>query len=433
MVKVMNDEQLVGVEARDDSDRLLEEAGPIAFTALVAFIIFGTLVHFDVFPTRPFMAYSAALLPVGALFLLKADTVRGLTISVPPILLGVWIFLSKSWSEDVERTTFLTQVEVPLLIGFMVVGAVLSERRIMTWMWRAGQLALGISVVATIAIPSSRAGVLLNGERLDGWHALFRHKNSLGPFLAMLVGLVLVVDRRPSSRWPTLGIIAVMLLGSQSITGITSALVGGATYAWLSANRRADDRSLSIAVALTTTLAVAGALGLRAGLSLLLQATGKDPTLSGRTEIWSSVWGAIGDRPLLGYGRGGLFFSPPNEISLELWREIGFRAPHAHNGVLDIASQLGLIGLVLFATIFLSTLRSAARSYRRGETFGSFTLVYMAIVTVTSLSEPVFLGPYLSVLVMLRIVHIRLDRASRLDDLASIASPKPALGTGTSA
>lgn len=429
----MFDETVTGAERADDGHRLPMEAGPVAFVALLTFLVLGTLLHFDVFPNRPFMVYLTVLLPIGALFLLNVEALKGLTISIPPVLLGLWIFMSTAWSEDIDRTTFLVRLQVPLLIGFMIVGAVLSERHIMTWLWRAGQVALAISVAATIAIPSSRAGVLLNGERLDGWHALFRHKNDLGPFLAMLVGLVLVVDKNPWSRWPTVGIIGVMLLGSQSITGLTSALVGGATYAWLSANRKADDRTLSIAVALTTSIAIAAALGLRAGLPVLLEATGKDPTLSGRTDIWASVWGAVVDRPLLGYGRSGLFFSPPNDISLELWREIGFRAPHAHNGALDLTSQLGVIGLALFAALYFNTLRSAARSYRRGELFGSFTLVYMATMTVTSLSEPVFLGAYMSVLAMLRVVHIRLDRASRLDDLANIASPKPALGAGTPA
>ena len=335
----------------------------------------------------------------------------------------VWIFLSSSWTEDVERTAFLVRLQLPLLLGFMIMGAVLSDRDVMSWLLRAGQFVLAISVAATIAIPSTREGALLNGEVLEGWHALFPHKNDLGPFLAIFFGIVIVADKNRWTRWPTLLITGLMLLGSQSITGLTSAMVAVAAFAWLRANERADDRVLSIAVVVTTVIAVAGALGARAGLPIFLEATGKDPTFSGRTDIWAAVWGAVVDRPVLGYGRGGLFFTPANDISIELWRQIGFRAPHAHNGVLDLTSQLGVIGLALFAALFLSTFRGAIHSYRRGEQFGSFALVFLATLTVASLSEPVFLGPYMSILAMLRIVSIRLDRVATLNELSEQATP----------
>ena len=251
----------------------------------------------------------------------------------------------------------------------------------------------------------------------------FPHKNDFGPFLALLIGVILVADQNRWTRWPTLVVSSIMLLGSQSITGLTSAMVAFATIAWLRANQRNDDRVMSIAVVVTSAIAIAGALGARAGFALILEATGKDPTFSGRTDIWAAVWGAVVDRPILGYGRGGLFFSPPNDISVELWREIGFRAPHAHNGVLDLVSQIGLVGLLLFGAVFLSTFRAAVHSYRRGELFGSFTLVFLATLAVSSLSEPVFLGPYTSILVMLRIVSIRLDRVETLRDLSEQATP----------
>ena len=407
----------------DSIDGVRTSAGPLAMVACAAFMMLGVLLHFEAVPHPPSAAYLTALIPIGVLFLLRKDVLKTLTVSIPPLLLMVWIFLSSSWTEDVERTAFLVRLQLPLLLGFMIMGAVLSDRDVMSWLLRAGQFVLAISVAATIAIPSTREGALLNGEVLEGWHALFPHKNDLGPFLAIFFGIVIVADKNRWTRWPTLLITGLMLLGSQSITGLTSAMVAVAAFAWLRANERADDRVLSIAVVVTTVIAVAGALGARAGLPIFLEATGKDPTFSGRTDIWAAVWGAVVDRPVLGYGRGGLFFTPANDISIELWRQIGFRAPHAHNGVLDLTSQLGVIGLALFAALFLSTFRGAIHSYRRGEQFGSFALVFLATLTVASLSEPVFLGPYMSILAMLRIVSIRLDRVATLNELSEQATP----------
>lgn len=412
----------------DSIDGVRTSAGPIAMMACAVFIVFGVLLHFEAVPHPPTLAGVTALIPIGVLFLLRVDALKTLTISIPPMLLMVWIFLSSSWTEDPERTAFLIRLQLPLLLGFMIVGAVLSDRDVMKWLLRAGQFVLFISVVATVAIPSTREGALLNGEVLEGWHALFPHKNDFGPFLAIFMGVVIVADQNRWTRWPTLLLSSIMLIGSQSITGITAAMVAFAALAWLRANRRNDDRVMSIAIVITSAIALAGAFGARAGLPIFLEATGKDPTFSGRTDIWSAVWGAVVDRPILGYGRGGLFFNPPNDISVDLWRQIGFRAPHAHNGALDLVSQIGVVGLLIFAALFFSTFRSALHSYRRDEQFGEFALVFLATLAVASLSEPVFLGPYTSLLAMLRIVSIRLDRVAALNELSDRATPTPISG-----
>ena len=412
----------------DSIDGVRTSAGPIAMMACAVFIVFGVLLHFEAVPHPPTLAGVTALIPIGVLFLLRVDALKTLTISIPPMLLMVWIFLSSSWTEDPERTAFLIRLQLPLLLGFMIVGAVLSDRDVMKWLLRAGQFVLFISVVATVAIPSTREGALLNGEVLEGWHALFPHKNDFGPFLAIFMGVVIVADQNRWTRWPTLLLSSIMLIGSQSITGITAAMVAFAALAWLRANRRNDDRVMSIAIVITSAIALAGAFGARAGLPIFLEATGKDPTFSGRTDIWSAVWGAVVDRPILGYGRGGLFFNPPNDISVDLWRQIGFRAPHAHNGALDLVSQIGVVGLLIFAALFFSTFRSALHSYRREEQFGEFALVFLATLAVASLSEPVFLGPYTSLLAMLRIVSIRLDRVAALNELSDQATPRPISG-----
>lgn len=408
----------------DSIDGVQRTAGFFAFLACAGFLILATIFHFEAVPHPPTLAYATALIPIGALFLLRAEAIRTLTVSVPPLMLGAWIFLSSAWTEDAERTAFLIRLQLPLLIAFMIVGAVLSANDVMAWMLNAVRVVVGLTAVATVAIPSTRAGVLLNGEVLEGWHGLFPHKNDLGPFLAMALGVVVVADKNRWTRWPTLGVIGLLLLGSQSVTGLTAAMVGLAAHGWLRANAKADDRVLSIAVVATSAIAITGALGARAGLSIFLNATGKDPTFSGRTDIWSAVWGAIAERPVLGYGRGGLFFPPGNDISIALWREIGFRAPHAHNGVLDVLSQLGIVGVLLYAAIFIPTLQAGIRSFRRDEPFGFFILVFLATLAVASLSEPVFLGPYLSVLAMLRVMSIRLDRVATLRELRSDALPR---------
>jgi len=402
-----------------------DPVGPIARTAGAAFLVLATAVHFDAVPTPPSLTYLIALIPVGMFLLLPAATVRGLTISMQTILIAGWIALSSAWSFDPDRTSFLVRVETPMLLGFLLVAAALHERDVMRWLLQAGRLILLVSVLATIAIPSTRSGIWFGDETLAGWHALFPHKNDMGPFLAMVFGIVLVVDRRPLTRYGTLAVAGIMILGSQSVTAITTTMVLVAAWMWLQANRRVDDRLLAITVVSTVALAVGAAMGARAGLPLFLEATGKDPTFSGRTDIWSATAQAVADKPWIGYGREGLFFNPPNDLSLQLWREIGFRAPHAHNGALDLLLQVGIIGLGLYFVLFTSTATSAIRSYRRGEDFGVFALIVLTSIFVASLSEPVFAGPYLTMLCLLRVMGLRLDRRANLASLAHVAATAP--------
>ena len=409
-----------------------DEIGPLAGFAASAFVVIGTLLHFQVFPHPPTAVYLVALIPVGVVLLLPKATVLAMPISVPPLLIVAWISISSAWTFDADRTAFLLRVELPLLVGFLIIAAVMQGSDVMALLLWAGRIALLITVAATIAVPASRSGSQLDGQALAGWHGLFPHKNDMGPFFAIFLAVVLVADRRRVTRYPTLVTIAIVLVGSQSVTALSTALVVVAGYVWLQANRNVDDRVLSITMISTIAMAIGAALGLRAGLPIFLDATGKDPTFSGRTDIWSAVSGAIGERPWLGYGRGGLFFSPPNERSIELWREIGFRAPHAHNGVLDLTSQIGLVGLGLFIVLLAQTIRSSVRSYRRGEHVGIFALAVVISIVVASLSEPAFLGPYLTVVCVLRVMTLKLDRAAQLATLRNIAAARPRMaGTAT--
>ncbi len=396
--------------------RILDEpiAGPLGRTAVFAFLVAGTLANFSAFPHTPAFDFLISLAPIGLLFLVPGATLRHAMISVPALLMAVWTALSISWTADLDRTTFLVRVELPYLIGFMICGALLSEvvaMRGLLWMSRIG---VAISVLATIAIPSTRSQIQATGDLFEGWHAFFGHKNDFGPYLAFVFAIVLVVDLKPVTKYPTLLAIAILSVGSQSVTAMTTIFVILAVYAWLGVNKRADDRMLVAAVVASLALAIAGALGVRAGLPIFLEATGKDPTFSGRTDIWSAVVGAIREQPTLGYGRGGLFFQPANDRTVLLWRDIGFRPPHAHNGIIDLWSQLGLVGVTLYFWLFVSATRLLIASYRRGERFGSLGLLIVTSIAVASLSENMFVGPYLSILIFLQVIGLRLDRQAEL-------------------
>ena len=79
---------------------------------------------------------------------------------------------------------------------------------------------------------------------------------------------------------------------------------------------------------------------------LLLNSFNRDETLTGRIPLWAGVLEMIAQKPWLGYGYGA--FWTGNGPSAIVWLIAGWKAPHAHNNLLDIWLQVGLLGLVPF-------------------------------------------------------------------------------------
>jgi O-antigen ligase len=79
----------------------------------------------------------------------------------------------------------------------------------------------------------------------------------------------------------------------------------------------------------------------------------KSETLSGRTFLWSYAVQNIAERPFLGFGYTA--FWKASSINVLISNEITWQAPHAHNGYLDLALDLGLLlaGLYLGALIWI--------------------------------------------------------------------------------
>lgn len=87
----------------------------------------------------------------------------------------------------------------------------------------------------------------------------------------------------------------------------------------------------------------------------LLAVFGKGDDLTGRLDIWASVLGMIGERPIAGWGWVG-YWNPFVEPFDDLAVRKGVVYLQAHNAWLDVWMQLGLIGLLAFAAIVIGAL-----------------------------------------------------------------------------
>src|SRR5260370_31854078 len=92
-------------------------------------------------------------------------------------------------------------------------------------------------------------------------------------------------------------------------------------------------------------------------------------TLTGRTAIWVGITQSISKRPILGYGFYA-FWQGLNGESANIILANHWVFGYAHNGMLEILLQLGIVGLVAFLITFFRGTKDAWICFRYGRSIG---------------------------------------------------------------
>lgn len=122
--------------------------------------------------------------------------------------------------------------------------------------------------------------------------------------------------------------------------------------------------------------------------------TDTDASIGERLDIWKICIEAIGEKPVLGYG-------PGVQNSWDIIIAGGINAPHAHNLVLQLLIEGGIVGLALMLFLGLRTffvaVRLARHSPRSQETrmLGILFAAFVLAFCVDSMVEYPFLTPKL--------------------------------------
>lgn len=124
------------------------------------------------------------------------------------------------------------------------------------------------------------------------------------------------------------------------------------------------------------------------GPTTLLSEMGRDPTLTGRTDLWAELLN-IDVNPWLGTGFEGFWLGERAEY---LWAKYWWRPTQAHNGYLELYLNLGLIGLGLLAVMVFSSYRSIRSKLISEFHFASFRMAMLMIVLIYNMTEAAFKG-----------------------------------------
>ena len=96
---------------------------------------------------------------------------------------------------------------------------------------------------------------------------------------------------------------------------------------------------------------------------------GRDVTLTGRTGLWGGIIQSISKRPILGYGFYA-FWQGLNGESANLILANHWVFGYAHNGMLEILLQLGIVGLGAFLITFFQGTKNAWICFQSGRSIG---------------------------------------------------------------
>jgi O-antigen ligase len=329
-------------------------------------------------------------LPVYALILGLAAwrAPRLMRFWLPALMLSLlifWVYASASWSLNPDTTNRRALAAAFTTLFGLYFAASFDGRRMAEIIAITFLFLAAAGFLAAVAYP--KMGVQHDINAGD-WRGLWYEKNQMGAMmvygaLAAMAALLAGSTRRKQMIF-TIVLCAAMLLMSKSKTSLLALMIGLCGSMLLATMRRGPATAV-IVVWLGVTVAATAALVMWLAPELLFKALGKDPSLTGRTDIWAGLLRQSAKHPLTGYGYG-VFWTLDSVPANWIRKETGWLVPSAHNGWLDILAQLGWIGVGLCALALVGPLLVAPFRFRQVRD-GYWALVFLAIFLMTTFSE----------------------------------------------
>ncbi len=140
-------------------------------------------------------------------------------------------------------------------------------------------------------------------------------------------------------------------------------------------------------------LILAFGLGLNGELA---RGVGRDPSLTGRTNIWQAVL-STNTNPLVGTGYESFWLGPR---LLQVWKLAG-PVTEAHDGYLDVYLNLGVVGLVLLTILLISSYQAICKKLTPYSNSASLFVALWTIALFYNMTEAAFKAPFMSLTFLL--------------------------------
>lgn len=298
-------------------------------------------------------------------------------VAIPGFLFLALAGLSALWAKA-PITTLTLAIYQSILFSTLLISVCVCPNplRIIRSVLAILAIAVVLNLVAVALFPPSSIG-----------HAgIYGQKNTLGAAAgcAFVFGLFSLTD--PRVLWRLVAAFTVvgaaaLVLASDSKTVLMLVIVSPAAAIAIFFSGKMLRTGPIVTALLLIAVCVTGFLTIGAmndfyGQDLLIAIFG-EPTFTGRTEIWAFAYDYIELSPILGNGYRGFWdlglASPKHGSEIEFIRTIG----SGHNGFIDVALDLGIVGLVLVIVLVLVFFHQAGQHQFRTS---ARTLLYMSLI-----------------------------------------------------
>ena len=153
---------------------------------------------------------------------------------------------------------------------------------------------------------------------------------------------------------------------------------------------------------------------------VIIASMGRDPTFTGRSEIWSEVISLV-PNPLIGTGYDSFWLG---ERLKQMWAKHWWNPTGSHNGYLETYINLGWIGLVLLCLLIVAIFRKIQKEMLSNYDYGRFEMALLIITLVYNITEVAFKGTMLIWFMLILIaVKVPARLAKRAEFRISTSSP----------
>jgi len=257
------------------------------------------------------------------------------------------------------------------------------------------------SILFGLAFPALAIHHQTSAELIGAWHGLANHKNGLGALSCIALifwfhaWLTREVKLLPALTGGAIATTCLVLSRSSTSLAATLFVMVLLTVLLRSPPGMRPYMPYLVTILVATLLIYALAiLNLIPGLGTLMAPiavlTGKDMSLTGRTEIWAILSEHIRYHPLLGTGYGAYWTAGPipgTESYEFVWRMGSFYPGSAHNGYLEIVNDLGWVGLVCLIAYIVTHVRQSLQLLGIDRNQGALYLALFFQQAITNLSE----------------------------------------------
>jgi exopolysaccharide production protein ExoQ len=303
------------------------------------------------------------------------------------LLLVALAIVSVIWS-DSPATTFRRSFA---LVGTCLIALYFAARFRVREQLQLLACAFGICVACSLVFGWFHWGISV--DNLEGaWYGIYTQRNVLGSMMALSVLMFLLwAQIHPGTRWMSwifaaASFVLIALSGSiTSLIAFSVLLLSFPMIRLLRSSKRAG------AVIFIFAILVAG-LAWWAGASLdtTAEAVGRDSSLTGRTQLWGASVLIGLERPWLGFGYNAFWLGTEGQ-SADVWKIVGWAAPSAHNGLLEIWLDLGAVGVAIAVFSLGSCLRKAFHLIRGTRAWEyAWPLLFLVVLIVLNLTESAF-------------------------------------------